>query len=177
MLVQLRRAVVVSVVFFVLVGLAYPAVETGIAQAFFGHQANGSLTANGSTLVGQQWSGPKWFQGRDDPDNPAATGSANWGPRSEKFVKILEARIHVLRSEGITPTADLVTGSGSGVDPDISPADAYAQAHAVAKVNGLTVARVDRLIASQVVGPELGFLGTSYINVLELNEALARLAH
>jgi K+-transporting ATPase ATPase C chain len=177
MLVQLRRAVVVSVVFFVLVGLAYPAVETGIAQAFFGHQANGSLTANGSTLVGQQWSGPKWFQGRDDPDNPAATGSANWGPRSDKFVKILEARIHLLRSEGITPTADLVTGSGSGVDPDISPADAYAQADAVAKANGLTVARVERLIASQVVGPELGFLGSSYINVLGLNEALARLAH
>ena len=177
MLVQLRRAVVVSVVLFVIVGLAYPAVETGIAQAFFGHQANGSLTANGSTLVGQQWSRPKWFQGRDDPDNPAATGSANWGPRSDKFVKILEARIHLLRSEGITPTADLVTGSGSGVDPDISPADAYAQADAVAKANGLTVARVDRLIASQVVGPELGFLGSSYINVLGLNEALARLAH
>jgi len=177
MLVQLRRAVVVSVVLFVIVGLAYPAVETGIAQAFFGHQANGSLTANGSTLVGQQWSRPKWFQGRDDPDNPAATGSANWGPRSEKFVKILEARIHLLRSEGITPTADLVTGSGSGVDPDISPADAYAQADAVAKANGLTVARVDRLIASQVVGPELGFLGSSYINVLGLNEALAKLAH
>jgi len=177
MLVQLRRAVVVSVVLFVIVGLAYPAVETGIAQAFFGHQANGSLTANGSTLVGQQWTGPKWFQGRDDPDNPAATGSANWGPRSDKFVKILEARIHLLRSEGITPTADLVTGSGSGVDPDISPADAYAQADAVAKANGLTVARVDRLIASQVVGPELGFLGSSYINVLGLNEALARLAH
>lgn len=177
MLVQLRRAVVVSVVLFVIVGLAYPAVETGIAQAFFGHQANGSLTANGSTLVGQQWTGPKWFQGRDDPDNPAATGSANWGPRSEKFVKILEARIHLLRSEGITPTADLVTGSGSGVDPDISPSDAYAQAHAVAKANGLTVARVDRLIASQVVGPEFGFLGSSYINLLGLNEALAKLAH
>ncbi|MGA9077651.1 MAG: potassium-transporting ATPase subunit C [Acidimicrobiales bacterium] len=177
MLVQLRRAVVVSVVLFVIVGLAYPAVETGIGQAFFGRQANGSLTANGSTLVGQQWTGPKWFQGRDDPDNPAATGSANWGPRSEKFVGILEARIHLLRSEGITPTADLVTGSGSGVDPDISPADAYAQAHAVAKANGLTVARVDRLIASQVVGPELGFLGSSYINVLGLNEALAKLVH
>ena len=177
MLVQLRRAVVVSVFLFVIVGLAYPAVETGIAQAFFGHQANGSLTANGSTLVGQQWTGPKWFQGRDDPDNPATTGSANWGPRSEKFVKILEARIHLLRSEGITPTADLVTGSGSGVDPDISPVDAYAQARAVAKANGLTVARVDRLIASQVVGPELGFLGSSYINVLGLNEALAKLAH
>lgn len=175
MLVQLRRAVVVSVVFFVLVGLAYPAVETGIAQAFFGHQANGSLTANGSTLVGQTWTGPKWFQGRDDPadtDSTMTTGSANWGPRSKAFVKILEARIHLLHSEGITPTADLVTGSGSGVDPDISPDDAYAQASAVAKANGLSLGTVRRLIASQVVGPQFGFLGNSYINLLSLNEAL-----
>ena len=87
MLVQIRRAVVVSVIFFVLLGLAYPAVETLVGNVFFSHQAGGSLTANGSTLVGQQWTGPKFFQGRDDPDNPAATGSANWGPRSEAFVK------------------------------------------------------------------------------------------
>ena len=175
MLVQVRRAVVVSIIFFVLLGLAYPALETGIGSVFFSHQAGGSLTANGSTLVGQQWKGPQWFQGRDDPDNPAATGSANYGPRSEAFVKILEARVRLLRSEGITPTADLVTGSGSGVDPDISPADADAQANAVAKANGLAVAVVRRLIASRIVGPQFDFLGGSYVNVLQLNEALARL--
>ena len=175
MLVQIRRAVVVSVIFFVLLGLAYPAVETLVGNVFFSHQAAGSLTANGSTLVGQQWTGPKFFQGRDDPDNPAATGSANWGPRSEAFVKLLEARIHLLRSEGVTPTADLVTGSGSGVDPDLSPADAYAQAAAVAKANDLSLGVVRRLIASQVVGPQFGFLGNSYVNVLQLNEALYRL--
>jgi K+-transporting ATPase ATPase C chain len=175
MLVQIRRAVVISVIFFVLLGLAYPAVETLVGNVFFSHQAAGSLTANGSTLVGQQWTGPKFFQGRDDPDNPAATGSANWGPRSEAFVQLLEARIHLLRSEGVTPTADLVTGSGSGVDPDISPADAYAQAAAVAKANDLSLGVVRRLIASQVVGPQFGFLGNSYVNVLQLNEALYRL--
>ncbi|HXZ82493.1 MAG TPA: potassium-transporting ATPase subunit C [Acidimicrobiales bacterium] len=175
MLTQLRRAVVVSIIFFLLLGLAYPALETGIGNLFFSHQANGSLTANGSTLVGQQWRGPRWFQGRADPDDPAATGSANWGPRSRKLVKIVAARAATLRREGITPTADLVTGSGSGVDPDISPADAYAQAAAVAKANDLSVGAVRRLIASQVVGPQFGFLGSSYINVLELNEALARL--
>lgn len=175
MLVQLRRAVVASVIFFVLLGLAYPAVETGIADVFFSHQAGGSLTAGGSTLVGQQWKGPRWFQGRDDPDNPAATAAANYGPRSKEFVKVLAARLQLLRSEGITPSADLVTGSGSGVDPDISPADAYAQAAAVAGANGLPVGVVRRLIAAQVVGPQFGFLGNSYVNLLQLNEALARL--
>jgi K+-transporting ATPase ATPase C chain len=174
MLVQLRRAVVASVIFFVLLGLAYPAVETGIASVFFSHQAGGSLTVGGSTLVGQQWKGPKWFQGRDDPDNPAATGPANYGPRSEEFVKVLVARRELLSTEGITPTADLVTGSGSGIDPDISPADAYAQAAAIARANGLAVGVVRRLIAAEVVGPQFGFLGNSYVNVLQLNEALAR---
>ncbi len=174
MLLQVRRAIVVSVLFFLLLGLAYPALETGLGSAFFSHQAAGSLTAKGSTLVGQQWKGPRWFQGRDDSDNPAATGAANYGPRSEDFVKVLEARLALLRGEGITPTADLLTGSGSGVDPDISPADAYAQAPAVAKASGLGLGVVKRLIASQVVGPQFGFLGNAYVNVLQLNEALAR---
>jgi K+-transporting ATPase ATPase C chain len=175
MLGQLRRSIIVSLIFFVLLGLAYPALETAIGNVFFSHQASGSLTAQGSTLVGQQWKGPRWFQGRDDPDNPAATGPANWGPRSKKLVSTIEARAAILRREGIAPTADLVTGSGSGVDPDISPADAYAQAAAVAKANGLSVGVVRRLIASHIVSPQFGFLGNAFINVLELNEALARL--
>jgi K+-transporting ATPase ATPase C chain len=80
-----------------------------------------------------------------------------------------------LRSEGITPTPDLVTTSGSGVDPDIAPVDAYAQVAAVAKARGLPVAMLRRLVASQVHEPELGFLGSPYVDVLQLNEALARL--
>jgi potassium-transporting ATPase KdpC subunit len=175
MLANLRRAVIVSAVFFVLLGLAYPLAETGIGQLFFHSQVNGSLTAYGSTQVGQSWTGPRWFHGRPDADNPMATGGTNLGPRSAALVKIVSSQIKLLKKEGITPTTDLVTSSGSGVDPDISPADAYAQAHAVAAARGLPVSLVRHLIATQVHQPQLGFLGSSFINVLQLNEALAGL--
>ena len=175
MLVNLRRAALVSLVFFVLLGIAYPLAETGIGQAFFPTQANGSLTKNGSILVGQQWTGPGWFQGRPDSDNPMATGGSNLGPRSKVLVKAVSEQIRALRREGIAPTSDLVTTSGSGVDPDISPMDAYAQASAVAKARGLSLTVVRLLVTRHIVGPELGFLGSSYVNVLQLNEALARL--
>jgi K+-transporting ATPase ATPase C chain len=175
MLTDLRRSILVSAVFFVLLGLAYPLAETGIGQAFFSHQANGSLTSNGSTLVGQTWAAPKWFQGRPDTDNPMATGGTNLGPRSKALVPAVQKQIALLKAEGITPTPDLVTTSGSGVDPDIAPVDAYAQVDAVAKARGLTVAAVANLVATHIHQPEFGFLGASYINVLELNEALAGL--
>jgi len=175
MLGSLRPAVGVSVIFLILLGLAYPLAETGIGQAFFSHQASGSLTADGSVLVGQHWTGPMWFQGRPDADDPMATGGSNLGPRSKVLVQDVRKQIALLRSEGITPTSGLVTTSGSGVDPDISPADAYAQAGAVARARGLPVAAVRRLIAAHVQQPELGFLGSAYINVLQLNQALARL--
>ncbi len=175
MIANLRRSVIVSAIFFVLLGLCYPLAETGIGQALFSHQANGSLTANGSTLVGQHWTSPRWFVGRPDADDPMATGGTNLGPRSEVLVKDVAAQIALLRKEGITPTADLVTTSGSGVDPDISPADAYAQAGAVAGARGLSVAAVRRLVAAQTRQPQFGFLGSAYVNVLQLNEALARL--
>jgi potassium-transporting ATPase KdpC subunit len=175
MLRSLRQAVIVSAIFFVLLGLAYPLAETGIGQAFFSHQANGSLTKNGSTLVGQHWTSPKWFVGRPDEDNPMATGGTNLGPRSKVLVKDVAAQIALLKKAGITPTPDLVTTSGSGVDPDIAPVDAYAQVNAVAKARHLPVAEVRRLVASQIQQPAGGFLGASYINVLQLNEALARL--
>lgn len=175
MLVSLRRAILVSVFFLVLLGLAYPLAETGLGQAFFSHQANGSLTHNGSLLVGQSWTGPHWFRGRPDADNPMATGGANLGPRSKALVAGVRQQIAKLKKEGITPTADLVTTSGSGIDPDIAPADAYAQVDAVAKARGLPVATLRRLVAAQTHGPQLGFLGSSYINVLQLNQALSHL--
>jgi len=175
MLANLRRACLISAVFFVLLGLAYPLAETGIGQVFFSHQANGSLTKNGSLLVGQRWAGPRWFQGRPDADNPMATGGTNLGPRSKALVKAAAAQIAALKSEGITPTPDLVTTSGSGVDPGISPAGAYAQAGAVAKARGLPVRTVRHLVASQIQQPQFGFLGSPYINVLHLNEALQSL--
>ncbi len=175
MLRNLRPAVGICAVFFVLLGLAYPATETAIGQGFFSHQANGSLTAYGSTLVGQKWTSPRWFVGRPDADNPMATGGTNLGPRSKVLVKDVAAQIAQLRKDGITPTPDLVTTSGSGVDPDIAPVDAYAQVRAVARARGLPVAVVTRLVKAQIHQPEFGFLGASYINVLQLNEALARL--
>jgi potassium-transporting ATPase KdpC subunit len=170
---NLRPAIGLTIFFFVLLGLAYPLAETGIGQALFSHQANGSLTAYGSTLVGQHWQGPKWFQGRPDADNPMATGGTNLGPRSKELVAAVEQQVLQLKKEGITPTPDLVTTSGSGVDPDISLVDAYAQVNAVAKARGLPVATVRHLVDTQVQRPELGFLGSQYINVLQLNEALA----
>jgi potassium-transporting ATPase KdpC subunit len=175
MLANLRPAFAISLVFFVLLGLAYPLAETGIGQALFGHQANGSLTGNGSTLVGQTWKGPKWFQGRPDAGNPMATGGTNLGPRSEALVKAVTQQIAQLKKDGITPTPDLVTTSGSGIDPDISPADAYAQVNAVAKARGLPAATVRRLVAEHVQQPQFGFLGSACVNVLQLNEALEAL--
>jgi potassium-transporting ATPase KdpC subunit len=172
---HLRPAIGVSAIFFVLLGLLYPLAETGIGQAFFSHQANGSLTANGSTLVGQSWTSPRWFVGRPDADDPMATGGTNLGPRSKVLVKDVRLQIAELRKDGITPTADLVTTSGSGVDPDIAPADAYAQVDAVAKARHLPVAEVRQLVVAQIQQPQLGFLGAAYINVLQLNKALAGL--
>jgi K+-transporting ATPase ATPase C chain len=172
---NLRQAVIVSAIFFVLLGLAYPLAATGIGQAIFSHQANGSLTGNGSSLVGQTWKSPQWFVGRPDADNPMATGGSNLGPRSKALVTATAKQIATLRNNGIMPTPDLVTTSGSGVDPDIAPVDAYAQAGAVAKARGLPVAEVRQLIKTQIHGPQDGFLGAAYIDVLQLNEALARL--
>jgi potassium-transporting ATPase KdpC subunit len=173
MLANLGRAVLISAVFFVLLGLAYPLAETAIGQGLFARQANGSLTPRGSILVGQSWAGARWFHGRPDADNPMATGAANLGPRSKVLVQAVRQQTMLLRKAGITPTPDLVTTSGSGVDPDISPADAYAQVKAVAQARGLPAAAVRQLVAVHIVRPQLGFLGSSYIDVLQLNEALA----
>jgi potassium-transporting ATPase KdpC subunit len=175
MLASLRPAILVSAIFFVLLGLAYPLAETGIGQALFAHQANGSLTADGSTEVGQHWTGPRWFQGRPDADDPMATGGTNLGPRSTALIAQARKQVRALESEGIKPTADLVTTSGSGVDPDITPADAYTQANAVATARDLPAAAVRALVTAHIQQPQFGFLGSSYINVLQLNQALQSL--
>ena len=175
MLANLGRALLISAVFFVLLGLAYPLAETAIGQGLFARQASGSLTADGSDLVGQSWAGGRWFHGRPDADHPMATGGTNLGPRSKVLVTATRQQIARLRKAGITATPDLVTTSGSGVDPDISPADAYAQVNAVAQARGLPAAAVRQLVTAHIVRPQLGFLGSSYIDVLQLNEALASL--
>lgn len=194
MLVHLRRSVIVSIVFLGLCGLVFPLVGTGLSQLFFKHQADGSLTADGSTLIGQDWAPstgpPMWFQGRPDgsvvtcapypscskhPDEVYVSGTEQLGPRSKALAQQAQQLAQTLESEGVVPTNDLVTTSGSLVDPDISPADAYAQVAAVAEDRHLDPAAVRRLVASQVHGPELGFLGAQYVDVLTLNQALAKL--
>ncbi len=174
MLANLRRALALSVLLIVLC-LVYTFVEVGVGQVFFSHQADGSMTKYGSTEIAQAWSGPKWFQGRNETPDPAESGPTNLGPRSEVLVQQVEARVAQLKKEGITPTNDLVTGSGSGLDPDITPDDAYAQVDAVARANHLPVAEVHRLVQEKAAGAYLGFFGSPYVNVLALNEALAQL--
>lgn len=177
MLLHLRRSIVAIVIVTVICGIIYPLVETGLSQLLFSHEANGSLTANGSSLVGQTWKGPEWFHGRPDADNPMATGPTNLGPTSKDLVAAVRAAIKAEAALGVkNPPADLVTTSGSGVDPDISPAAALVQVDAVAKARDLSTAAVRRLVVQEEQGPYLGFLGAATVNVLELNEALAKLA-
>lgn len=195
MLAHLRRAIVSSIVLFLLCGLAYPLAITGVAQLFFKGQADGDLVSrsgalSGSTLIGQSWAdvpcpagtGAKtgsacWFQGRPDPDNPMETGSQNYGPKSKLLLDFSRGEVRLLDHEGITPTNDLVTGSGSGIDPDITPADAYAQVDAISRNDHVAVATLRALVRSHTVGAYWGFLGSPYIDVLQLNEALAASVH
>lgn len=198
MLTYLRRSVVMALICLGLLGFAYAYAGTGVSQLFFPHQANGSLTANGSTLIGQNWTSPAFFHGRpdalgpyasaktnpaghpgDDPlvanGQPGASGPTNLGPRSKVLLADTRALIAYWHRMGVDPTPDLVTTSGSGYDPDISPADAMVQIPMVSRATGLSRNVLVRLIRSQTHGAELGFLGATYIDVLQLNEALVRL--
>ncbi len=174
MLVNLRRAVVLSAVLVVLC-LVYMFFEVGIGQLFFRSQADGSLTKYGSTEIAQSWTGPKWFQGRDDRPDPMESGPTNYGPHSIQLYEQVKKRIAQLKKEGITPTNGLVTGSGSGLDPDIAPRDAYAQVNAVAKANHLPVPAVRKLVKEHISPVYDAIFGAPYVNVLDLNVALAKL--
>ncbi len=187
---SLRRSVVAMVVFTIFFGFVYMFAGTAISQLFFRHQADGSIGADGSTLIGQSWNGysttkildTQWFHGRPDADDPlVATGkpgesaSANLGPRSNVLVHDVHALVTAWHEVGVDPTTDLVTTSGSGLTPDISPADALAQIPMVSKATGVSATRLRSLVARETNGPELGFLGSPYIVVLQLNEALEKL--
>lgn len=177
-----------TIVSVVLLGLMYPLAMTGIAQALFPRQANGSLvTVNGkivgSAIVGQLWTKPQYFAGRPSAAgkgyDPTATGGTNFGPTSKKLIDSTKATIAALRKANPDavgpPPMDLVTSSGSGIDPDITPEAAYWEAPRVAKARGMTLAAVDALVARHVRGRTFGFLGEPRVNVLELNLALDRL--
>jgi len=199
MILNLRRSVVAIVAFTIVFGFLYALAGTGVAQLFFKQQADGSITANGSTLIGQNWSSPKWFHGRPDDagpyaanpkasppvsggDNPLVangvsgeSAATNLGPRSKVLLEDTQALVAYWHKMGVNPTPDLVTTSGSGLDPDISPQDALVQIPMVSKARGISPAALRALIAQETQGAQLGFLGSSYINVLQLNEALAEL--
>jgi K+-transporting ATPase ATPase C chain len=213
MLVHIRRSVTLAVIALVLT-FAYAFAGTGVSQVLFKHQANGSITPNGSTLIGQNWSQAKCpghplgscvFQGRPDAlgpyagsldpaagggdnpleannipgkpgvSNPGESGASSLGPRSKVLLDNVKQLVAYWHARGVNPTPDLVTTSGSGYDPDISAADALAEIPMVSAATGISPATLKALIARETNEAQLGFLGTSYINVLQLNEALAKL--
>jgi K+-transporting ATPase ATPase C chain len=192
MMKQLRPALVSLAVLSVITGLLYPAVMTLMAQVLFPYQANGSLiTRNGkvvgSALIGQNFDDPKYFWGRLSATNPVPytafnsdklTGSSgsNYGPLNPTLLQAVRARIEALKAADPGNTApipvDLVTASGSGLDPQISPAAAKYQVNRVAKARGLDPARVQQLVDQFTEGRTFGLLGESRVNVLQLNLAL-----
>lgn len=185
---QLRASLGVLGVMTIVTGVAYPLAVTGIAQAAFPRQANGSLIVKdgkpvGSKLIGQQFDDPKYFWGRLSGTTPAynagASSGSNYGPLNPAFRDAAKARIDALRAAdpgNQTPVpVDLVTASGSGLDPHISPASAEFQVGRVAKARGLDPARVRSLVARHTEGRDLVVLGEPGVNVLELNLALDEL--
>ncbi|MDF3289670.1 potassium-transporting ATPase subunit KdpC [Streptomyces silvisoli] len=188
-------------VFTVITGIVYPLVVTGIAQAVFPHQANGSLLKDGrrpvaSSLIGQNFNlpprkgqttgapDPRWFQPRPSAAGPTGydptnSGASNLGPNNAGLVKaVKDRRAAVAAFDGVPPSsvpADAVTASGSGLDPDISPTYAYEQVNRVAKARGLDPVAVRKLVAEHVQGRNLGFLGQERVNVVVLNHDLAAL--
>lgn len=182
----LRPMLVLFAAMTVITGLVYPVVVTAIGQAVFPHQANGSLIEKdgkpvGSELIGQQFDAPYYFWGRlsatmPNPYNPQSSGGSNLGPTNPALADEVKGRIQALHDADPTNAApvpvDLVTSSGSGLDPDISPAAAAYQAARVARARGLTRGQVDELIVQNTSGRQLGMLGEPRVNVLAVNLAL-----
>jgi K+-transporting ATPase ATPase C chain len=193
---QFRPAIVSLVILTIITGIIYPLLVTGIAQVVFPSQANGSLivgadgTLRGSSLIGQEFSDPKYFWGRPSATGPVPytafnadklTGSSgsNYGPLNQALIGpdgLVQTRIAALKAADPSNSApipvDLVTASGSGLDPHISPAAAEYQVARVAKARGLDEARVRELVAQHTEGRTFGILGEPRVNVLELNLAL-----
>jgi K+-transporting ATPase ATPase C chain len=187
---QLGTGFKMMLVLTVLTGLLYPGVVTGLCQVLFPARANGSLVvANGhvigSELIGQNFKKPEYFQPRpsaagNDGYDPMASGPSNLGPTNQKLADRVKDSVASFRKNNPDYTgpipADLVTASGSGLDPDISPASAEAQAARIAKARGVPVEQVRNLIAGHTQGRDLGFMGDPRVNVLEINLALDQAA-
>ncbi len=183
---QLRPALASLALLTVLTGLVYPLIVTGIAQIVFPQQAQGSLIvkdgkAIGSELIGQSFDDPQYFWGRLSatepfPYNAAASSGSNYGPLNPALLEMVQGRVAALKAADPDNTqpipVDLVTASGSGLDPHISPAAAEYQVARVARVRRLDVSTVRQLVAQHTEGRDLAVLGEPRVNVLELNLAL-----
>jgi K+-transporting ATPase ATPase C chain len=183
---EIRPALLIFLVLTLITGVAYPLVVTGIAKVVFPSQAGGSLLQEGgkvvgSTLIGQPFSDPKYFWSRPSatspqPYNAASSNGSNQGPTNPALTDAVKSRIDALHAadpENKTPVpADLVTASGSGLDPHVSPAAAEYQVIRIAHARGLPEATVRQLVAEYTEGRQLGVLGEPRVNVLRLNLAL-----
>ena len=183
---HLRPALMILLLMTLLTGVAYPLVVTGIAQALFPAQANGSLVVKdgklvGSTLIGQPFDDPKYFWSRPSAtspfaDNAGSSSGSNLSPTNPDLVKAVQGRVDALRAadpgNDASVPVDLVTASGSGLDPHISPAAALYQVPRVAKARKLDPEAVRQLVERHTEGRFLGFLGEPRVNVLTLNLAL-----
>ena len=186
MLSQLWPALRINIFLTIVLGVGYPLAVTGISQILFPHQANGSLISRnghviGSELIGQNFTKPEYFQPRpsaagNDGYDPTASGGSNYGPTNQKLIDRVKASVEKFHKDnpdyhGPIP-ADLLTASGSGLDPDISPASAQAQVARVAKARGISADELNGLLSQYTKAPDLGLLGEPRVNVLKLNLAL-----
>lgn len=180
----IRPALVMTLLFAALLGIAYPFAVTGVSQVIFPDQANGSLVRDGervigSSVVGQAFTSAGYFNSRpsaagsDGYDGLASSGS-NLGPTSQALIDRVKGDVEARRGEGITGAlpADLVTASGSGLDPDLSPTAALSQAPRVARARNLPEEDVRALVERNVEAPPIGFLGAPHVNLLSLNRQL-----
>lgn len=185
----MRKNLVISVLYTVvtaaLLGIVYPVFMTAMAHVLFRDKADGQLVTKdgvviGSRIIGQSFTGPGYFRGRPSAAgtngyDAIASGGSNYGPTNEKYISRVEAEVKDLQkaNPGAPIPVDLVTTSGSGLDPDITPAAAEYQIPRIASETGIPVATLQKLVAEHIEPRQLGFLGEPRVNVLELNMALS----